>query len=75
MDKNFWIEAFKQFGISVIFAVMLAVFYTNENAKWEKSQAVENTRWETLFQKYTDEQRQAMEAIRACCMEHHGRIK
>ena len=54
MDKNFWIEAFKHGGISIIFAAMLFVLYTNENAKWEKSQAVENTRWETLFQKYTD---------------------
>lgn len=75
MDKNFWSEAIKQFGISVVFAAMLAIFYSNENAKWEKAQAVENTRWEQLFQKYTEGQRQSMEAIRACCMEHNGRGK
>ncbi len=75
MDKNFWTEALKQFGISAIFAAMLAIFYSNENAKWEKAQTVENTRWEQLFQKYTEEQRQSMEAIRACCMEHNGRGK
>lgn len=75
MDKNFWTEALKQFGISAIFAAMLAIFYSNENAKWEKAQTVENTRWEQLFQKYTEEQRQSMEAIRACCMEHTGRGK
>ena len=75
MDKNFWSEAIKQFGISVVFAAMLAIFYSNENAKWEKAQTVENTRWEQLFQKYTVEQRQSMEAIRACCMEHNGRGK
>lgn len=75
MDKNFWSEAIKQFGISVVFAAMLAIFYSNENAKWEKAQTVENTRWEQLFQKYTEEQRQSMEAIRACCIEHNGRGK
>ncbi len=75
MDKNFWTEALKQFGISAIFAAMLAIFYTNETEKWEKAQTVENTRWEQLFQKYTEEQRLSMEAIRACCMEHNGRGK
>lgn len=73
MEKKFWLEALKQFGIGIVFALMLCVFYLNENTKWEKTQAAETTRWETLFQKYTEESKQSMEAIRACCMEHYKR--
>lgn len=71
MDKNFWREALKQFGVGVIFAVMLAIFYTNENAKWQQDAANDQVRWETILQKYSDDQRQALETIKACCMESH----
>lgn len=72
MDKNFWKEAMKQFGVGIIFALMLMVFYSNENTKWEKNAANDQVRWEALLQKYSDDQKHAMEAIRACCIEHSG---
>lgn len=52
---------------------MLMVFYSNENTKWEKNAANDQVRWEALLQKYSDDQKHAMEAIRACCIEHSGR--
>lgn len=69
MDKQFWSDALKQFGIGIVFAVMLMVYYNNENAKWERNQTDGNKRWEQLFQKYSDDQQRSMETIRACCME------
>ena len=61
----------KQFGIGVIFALMLAIFYTNENAKWEKNAANDQVRWESVLKQYSDDQKRALDAIRACCMESH----
>lgn len=69
MDKLFWGEALKQFGIGIVFAVMLMVYYNSENTKWERNQTESNKRWEQLFQKYSEDQRQSLETIRACCME------
>ena len=71
MDKTFWQEALKQFGIGVIFALMLAIFYTNENAKWEKNAANDQVRRESVLKQYSDDQKRALDAIRACCMESH----
>lgn len=73
MDKNFWHEALRQFGVGVIFAVMLAIFYTNENAKWERNAANDQARWESVLQKYSEDQKQALDAIRICCTETHSK--
>lgn len=75
MDKKFWNEALRQFGVGVIFALMLAIFYTNENAKWERNAANDQVRWETVLQKYSEDQKQALDAIKACCMEKHRELK
>ena len=71
MDKSFWKEALRQFGVGAIFALMLCIFYTNENAKWEKNTANDQLRWESVLQQYSDDQKRALEAIRACCTEAH----
>ena len=55
MDKTFWQEALKQFGVGIVFAVMLAIFYTNENAKWEKNAANDQVRWEAVLKQYSDD--------------------
>ena len=72
MDKTFWQEALKQFGVGIVFAVMLAIFYTNENAKWEKNAANDQVRWESVLKQYSDDQKRALETIRACCAENHA---
>jgi hypothetical protein len=73
MDKDFWKMAVKQFGIGIVFAVMLIGYYSAENHKWEVNSAQEQERWETLLQKYSEDQKQSMDAIRTCCMESHRR--
>ena len=72
MDKSFWQEALKQFGVGIVFAAMLAIFYTNENAKWEKNAANDQVRWEAVLKQYSDDQKRAIETIRACCAENHA---
>ena len=69
MDKHFWSDALKQFGIGTVFAVMLIYYYSQESVKWERSVADDQKRWESLFQQYTNDQRQSLETIRACCMD------
>lgn len=75
MDKQFWSEALKQFGVGIVFAAMLVGYYTNENAKWERNQEENNKRWEQLFQKYSEDQRQSLETIQACCREQYQRSR
>jgi len=72
MDKNFWSEALRQFGIGIVFAVMLMVYYKSENAKWERNQDDGNKRWEQLFLKYSEDQKNSMETIRSCCMDQRS---
>ena len=67
MDKQFWVEALKQFGIGTVFAAMLMYTYIQDNGKWESVRKDDQARWETLFSKYTDDQRKSLETIQACC--------
>lgn len=71
MGKQFWSDSLKQFGVGIVFAAMLVTYYTNESKKWERNQEEANKRWEQLFQKYSDDQRQSLETIQACCMEQN----
>ncbi len=73
MGKQFWSEALTQFGVGMVFAAMLVTYYTNENKKWERNQEEANKRWEQLFQKYSEDQRQSLETIQACCREQYRR--
>lgn len=73
MGKQFWSDSLKQFGVGIVFAAMLVTYYTNESKKWERNQEEANKRWEQLFQKYSDDQRQSLETIQACCREQNQR--
>lgn len=66
--NEFWKDAMKQFGIGIVFAVMLFIYYNNESEKWATQAATDQKRWETLLEKYSNDQKQSMDAIKACCM-------
>jgi hypothetical protein len=68
--NEFWKDAMKQFGVGIVFAVMLLVYYNQENKKWEQYAATDQKRWETLLQKYSTDSKEAMSAIKACCMDY-----
>lgn len=65
--SDFWKETFKQLGISTVLVIILLVYYSGENSKWEHMQAEDSKRWQQLFDKYTTDQKTALETISACC--------
>lgn len=68
--NEFWKDALKQFGVGIVFAVMLLAYYNQENKKWEQYAVTDQKRWETLLEKYSIDQKESMNAIRACCMDY-----
>lgn len=64
---DIWKEIFKQAGMSVVLLVILYFYYNGETKKWEQMQNKDSLRWEQLFQKYSDDQAQALTTIRECC--------
>ena len=66
--NEFWKDALKQFGVGIVFAVMLLVYYNQESKKWEQQATTDQKRWETLLENYSTDQKESMAAIRACCM-------
>ena len=68
--NEFWKDALKQFGVGIVFAVMLLAYYNQENKKWEQYAVTDQKRWETLLEKYSIDQKESMSAIRACCIDY-----
>ncbi|MFA6688863.1 MAG: hypothetical protein WCS18_05225 [Sphaerochaetaceae bacterium] len=74
VDSNFWVAALKQLGVGIVFAVMLVIFYTHEQNKWDANAETEQKRWEQLFQQYVDDNKRSLDAIKACCYETQERL-
>ena len=74
VDSNFWVAALRQFGIGIVFAVMLVIFYTHEENKAEVNQDLEQKRWEQLFQQYVTDNQRSLDAIKTCCYETQEKI-
>lgn len=73
--NEFWKDAMKQFGVGIVFAVMLMFYYNQENRKWEQYAETDQKRWETLLQKYSNDSKESMSAIRACCLDYREMSK
>ena len=75
MPTATWGDALKQLGISAVLLAILFYYYQGESAKWQERQKTDEVRWQQLFAKYTDDQKQSLESIRECCRERNAQLE
>lgn len=72
---NFWSEAIKQLGVSVLFALMLFFYHQTESKRWDDRMASDESRWQKLFDQSQKSAADALQTIEACCHERLLRLE